>query len=248
MKQLFFYILILSGFAVNAQHANFVKQGRIEFEKKQNMHAMMDAMWSGEDNSWKELQKKETPKFRTDYFDLYFSGNTTFYKPGKENPDNMKGRESPADQNIVYTNLQQQQSTAQKKVFEQMYLVSDSVRNIRWKITDETRNIAGFDCRRANAIIMDSIYVVAFYTDMIVTPGGPESFTGLPGMILGIALPHEHVTWFATKVLVDDVKPDTLKAPAKGKKVNNTELKDNVGKVMKSWGNFGSVFMKHILL
>ncbi len=47
---------------------------------------------------------------------------------------------------------------------------------------------------------MDSIYVVAFYTDEILTTGGPESFTGLPGMILGIAIPHEHVSWFATKV------------------------------------------------
>jgi GLPGLI family protein len=48
--------------------------------------------------------------------------------------------------------------------------------------------IAGFNCRRANAMIMDSIYVVAFYTDEILTTGGPESFSGLPGMILGVAL------------------------------------------------------------
>ena len=89
---------------------------------------------------------------------------------------------------------------SQKTVFEQTFLVEDTLRRIKWKITDETRPIAGFNCRRANALIMDSICVVAFYTDEILTTGGPESFSGLPGMILGIALPHEHITWFATKV------------------------------------------------
>jgi GLPGLI family protein len=31
---------------------------------------------------------------------------------------------------------------------------------------------------------MDSVFIVAFYTDQIVTSGGPESFNELPGMIL----------------------------------------------------------------
>ncbi len=57
--------------------------------------------------------------------------------------------------------------------------MQDSTRKITWKITDEMREIAGFSCRRANAIMLDSIYVVAFYTDQIPVSGGPESFSGL---------------------------------------------------------------------
>ena len=93
-----------------------------------------------------------------------------------------------------------QTSITQKNVYDDLYLVKDSLRKIDWKITDETREIAGYECRRANAIVLDSVYVVAYYTIQIPFSGGPESFTGLPGTILGLALPHENMTWFATKV------------------------------------------------
>jgi GLPGLI family protein len=78
--------------------------------------------------------------------------------------------------------------------------------------------------------------VVAFYTDDIVTTGGPESFNGLPGMILGVSLPHQHVTWFATKVSATPVTASQLKVPAKGKKVTITSLKEQLKERMKDWG------------
>ena len=83
---------------------------------------------------------------------------------------------------------------------------------------------------------MDSIYVVAFYTDEIVTSGGPESFCGLPGMILGVALPHQHVTWFATKLIDDPLKPADFKIPTKGKVATNTSLKETLKESLKDWG------------
>lgn len=249
MRKIILYIvLLLPCLGVQAQHTIFLDKGRIEFEKKQNIHAMLDEMWGdGEGQSWKELEKKLQPKFKTSYFDLLFSGNITYYKPGREVVENNQVREWPAEKNIVYTDLAAQHRIVQKQVFDKLFLQDDSTRSIRWKITDETRKIAGFDCRRANAIIMDSIYVVAFYTDAIVTSGGPESFSGLPGMILGLALPHEHVTWFATKVLVDELKPESLKPPVKGKKMTMAELKENMSKALKDWGDWGKVYMKNVL-
>jgi GLPGLI family protein len=38
------------------------------------------------------------------------------------------------------------------------------MRNYQWRITDETRTIAGFECKKAVTKICDSVYVVAFYT------------------------------------------------------------------------------------
>ena len=140
------------------------------------------------------------------------------------------------------------QAISQKKVFEKLFLVEDSVRKIKWKITDETRNIAGFECRRANALIMDSIYVVAFYTDEIVTSGGPESFCGLPGMILGVALPHQHVTWFATKLIADPLKPADFKIPTKGKVATNTSLKETLKESLKDWGKYADKYVQQIML
>jgi len=108
--------------------------------------------------------------------------------------------------------------------------------------------IAGFECRRANALIMDSIYVVAFYTDEISTTGGPESFSGLPGMILGLAIPHEHVTWFATKLYLTPVKETDFKIPVKGTKTTNTALKENLRSNLKDWGKYGEQYIKAALM
>ena len=113
-------------------------------------------------------------------------------------------------------------------------LVKDSIRKITWKITDEYRDVAGFSCRRANAIILDSIYVVAFYTNEIHISGGPESFRGLPGMILQVALPHENVTWKATKVMPQSGSSAKIIAPQKGSVINNKQLNDKIKSSMNS--------------
>jgi GLPGLI family protein len=129
-------------------------------------------------------------------------------------------------------------SSSQKTVFDDVFNIQDSVRKIDWKITPDTRTIAGFECRKATAIIMDSVFVVAFYTEQIVAPGGPESFAGLPGMILGLALPRLSTTWFATKLEMVDVKETTLVPPKKGKKTNISNLKVQLNSAMKNWGKW----------
>jgi GLPGLI family protein len=172
------------------------------------------------------------------------------YRPGKESADKPTQffLQPPAQDNVIYSDLANEKSASQKKAFEDVFLVQDTLRRIKWKITDETRPIAGFTCRRANALIMDSIYVVAFYTDEILTSGGPESFSGLPGMILGVALPHEHVTWFATKVEAASVSDTQLTAPVKGKKVNNAALLQTIKSSLKDWGKEGQQFMRALML
>jgi GLPGLI family protein len=243
---IFLFCLSMAMTVVKAQNTIFLAEGKIEFERRLNQYALMD-----EGDSWSDLQKKTMPKFKITYFDLVFSKNRTIYQPGRENPDNNKmmwGGEGVAQENVVYSELDSARSISQKKVFETVFLIQDSTRRIQWKITDETRVIAGFQCRRANALIMDSIYVVAFYTDDIITPGGPESFTGLPGMILGVSLPHQHVTWFATKVSAKPVTPAELKIPTRGKKVTNTSLRESLTDVMKDWGKYKQRNLEAVVL
>lgn len=237
-------ILVTAGITLKAQNAIFLHQGRIEFERKVNLYSRIDDYWWLTPDT-KDNIKKNMPQFRTTYFDLQFNGSKTLYKPGRE-AEPTKGfyGGDPADNNVVLSNLGTGQTTAEKHVFEQTFLVQDSTRKVEWKITNETRNIAGFDCRRANAIILDSIYVVAFYTDAITTTGGPESFNGLPGMILGLALPHEHVTWFATKVFTEAIPENALIPPTKGKKVTTKELVATLQKSLSDWGNEGRTYMK----
>ena len=50
-----------------------------------------------------------------------------------------------------------------KYFFDKKYLVKDSLLKVKWKLTGEKRNIAGLECKRANAIILDSLYIVVFF-------------------------------------------------------------------------------------
>ena len=65
---------------------------------------------------------------------------------------------------------------------------------------------------------------------------GPESFSGLPGMILGLAVPRLHTTWFATKVELVEPTPVQLAPSQKGKKASWMELSNDLNKAMKDWG------------
>jgi GLPGLI family protein len=73
----------------------------------------------------------------------------------------------------------------QKNVWGSNFNVEDSLPHLEWRLTNENRVIAGFNCRKAVAKMFDSVYVFAFYTDEILIPGGPCTIHVLPGMILG---------------------------------------------------------------
>ena len=129
---------------------------------------------------------------------------------------------------------------SQKPVFEETFLMEDSLLKIKWKLTGDIRTIAGFDCRKAVGILNDSIAVFAFYTDELMVQGGPEGIHGLPGMILGVGIPRLHTTWFATRVEVNGVNLALISPAKKGKKVNRAAMIQSLERVLKQWGTYGS--------
>lgn len=233
---------------LSAQHARFPTEGIIEFERSTNMYALIQKSMEKNTNEFMqqayEEMKKKMPQFSISKSQLYFSKEKTLFKPIENNdaPDSFFGGGISTTQiNTIFIDLSIQQQITQKKLFEQTFLIKDSTRVTNWKITSETREIAGYACRRANALIMDSIYVVAFYTDEIPVSGGPESFNGLPGMILGIALPHQNVTWFAKSVIDKSIAPVT--PPTKGKPMDTKGFIDTLSKLF----NTGEKGIKQII-
>ena len=113
--------------------------------------------------------------------------------------------------------------------------IVDTVPKLKWKITNENRIIAGFNCRKAVAIIFDSVYVFAFYTDEIVISGGPCSINGLPGMILGVTIPRLYTSWIATKVMVNGVDEKQIKPVSAKKSYDLNFLKTTIIDREKDW-------------
>jgi len=227
-------------------------KGKIHFERKQNVHKQLDerAKGSNGNNEWIEMAKKQNPKYKTDQFELFFTDQSSVYKPAPEGitESKMMMMNMPADRNIVYNDYANNKCIAEKKIFEKTYLVSDTFKNYNWKIKEEFRTIAGFSCRRAETIIMDSIYVIAFYSDAILAEGGPEGFSGLPGMILGVVIPRLNLTYFATKV--DNYLPTEkeLVIPSKGDKKDYAQLNKKIKESVSQWGEFMNVILWYVNL
>jgi GLPGLI family protein len=243
-------MLLISG--TFAQSTKFITSGSIEFEKTANMYVIINRMFDKSNGVYSydpvEQYKKTQPQFRTLKSMLLFNNNKTLFTPlTAEAAPFVTVIETPmADQiNTVYTDLAANTGITQKTFYETTFLVKDSLRKINWKITDETREIAGYTCRRANALVLDSVYVVAFYTDKIHVSGGPESFTGLPGMILELALPHENVIWRATRVTDGGIVPADISPPKKGKPVTNKELFETL---RSTWKNRDDVYHISLLM
>ena len=238
------YLLVSFLFSIVSLQAQqvFLERGKIEFERTTNVIKRLEDDMDEESSSFYDALKKQLPATKSSYFNLYFDRDKTLYEPGREVEAVKKVPEwltGPAEDNIVFTDLASQSFSSLKTVFENSYNIQDSLRKAEWKITSDTRMIAGFECRKATTILMDSVFVFAFYTEQIITRGGPESFAGLPGMILGIAIPRMHTTWFATKVVTSDPKINSIVPPKKGKKINISSLKTTLYNSMKQWGKYG---------
>jgi len=229
----------------------FISKGKIEFERVFSLHKSFEMLAQDDPDlkSFSDYIKQNAPATIKTYFDLTFDSDKTLYKPGRETESKTDEWYLPPTQdNTVYTDLGKHQASSIKNVYESSFLIQDSTRKIDWRITMDTRTIAGFECQKAIGKIMDSIYVIAFFTDEILTEGGPESFNGLPGMILGIAIPRINTTWFATKLELTPVKPEDIAEPKKGKKVNNKELLMQLKNVMKNWGKYGQRNIWNIMI
>ncbi len=239
--------LLLTG-GLRAQDNKTITSGTIEFEKRINMHAaakneLTDANTGYAESEKRSLEayKKANPQFGVLRSTLIFNNNKSLFTPIKpEVPlNNFYGNPIGTQFNTIYTDMSTKSLTAEKIIYSEQFLLKDSLRKITWRLTDETQDVLGYTCRRANGIMLDSIYIVAYYTDKIWMSSGPESFSGLPGMILKVALPHLNVVWTATKITIDPVSETKIVAPKKGDVVNSKQLADKLKVASKNWGNWG---------
>ncbi|MSQ78254.1 MAG: GLPGLI family protein [Flavobacteriaceae bacterium] len=241
MNKILISICFLASLSLQAQQ--FVGGGIIEFEFKVSMHKLMKE----QSPEWYEKMKDKTPKFDIHYNNLLFNDSQSLFTEGRE-PD-VKTRSfwyGTSNENYIYNDFNKHTYTASKQVYEETFLLNDSTRKIVWKLTNDTRNIAGYECKKAVGWMFDTVYIVAFYTDKIICPGGPESITGLPGMILGAAIPRIYSTWFATKVDLTPVKEGSIRIPTKGKKISFKELQIKLTETFKDWGK-GSMVLRSLI-
>ncbi len=228
----------------NWAFAQFKTVGSIEFTRSVNMRMSMQLESDDEfknSSYFKEMVKK-TPTNFPSYFKMSFNPQQTayFFEKDGDAKTGMFWNSKVASENTVIQNLKDKKLTAQKEIYEKDYVIADSLPVYQWKIHDELREIAGYQCRKATTTIHDSVVVVAYYTEQIMVSSGPESFGGLPGMILGLAIPRLYTTWFATSVGDHEIPENQIKKIKKGKTITFAGMLKEIEPSLKDWGRWGA--------
>ena len=229
--------IMISGITT-ASAQQFINSGSIEFEVRTNNHRAM-----GDDGMWVQMFKDKLPQFSNTYYEYTFNDNKSVYKfdrfDEKTKLPRGFGMSNPED-DVWYNDYATGDFTNYRYILGDNYLLSGQLMKIEWKLSpNETREIAGFNCRKATGIIFDSVYIFAFYTDEITVSGGPMGINGLPGMILGLTIPRMFTSYIATKLQVAGVDVRKITAPQKGTKKDLAELRKDALRVTKDWGKYG---------
>jgi GLPGLI family protein len=234
MKSLFFFIAGLF-FITQLQAQQFINKAVIEYEVNTNLKKTMS------NDSWDEMMKENLSDLKISYFTYAFADNKSIYKFNRWSPKTRipKHEKDADEENMWYFDFTSGKMNMQKQIVGTNFVITDSIPKIEWKITNEHREIAGYNCRKAVGKIMDEVYVFAFYTDDITISGGPCSINGLPGMILGLTIPRLYTSFIATKVDLQISNPSEIKPVTAKKAYDLVELKSLLEEKTKDWFSYG---------
>jgi GLPGLI family protein len=155
MKKITISLLVglLAFVTANAQ----MKEGKIVYERKINM--------------WKMITDPEMrtriPEFRTSEFELLFNDQASLFRnvPEDEAPDPFANSGGGGGERggmrfafrmpetTTYTNIATQMQYESRPMFEKVFLVVDSLKPLKWKISEETKTIAKHVCKKATTMI-----------------------------------------------------------------------------------------------
>jgi GLPGLI family protein len=224
--------LFIAGMA-NSQ----TKQGKVTYERTSQMQLRLDD-GNGEG-------ERVLPQSRTDKFELTFNNNQSLWKQAEQEAEDNDEINSGGMQirmvmagsdDVLFCDFDARKSVELRVMFEKKFIVDDSIRPLKWKMSDETKTILNHLCRKATAVnytkrmmmnmdngkmekkeIDDTSNIVAWFTTDIPVSGGPAEYQGqLPGLILAMDISNGRQVFQAIEIS-DKAELASIKEP-QGKK------------------------------
>ena len=154
---------------------------------------------------------------------------------------------SDGGSDVLFKDIKNQSITNQKETFGKQFIIKDRLKPIEWELHSDTKNIGNYTCYKATytkeieesmmtfsssgeeqreeepttAPVMKTITVTAWYTPQIPVCNGPESYQGLPGLILEVN--DGDLTILCSKITINPKKAIEISEPKKGKQVTQEE-------------------------
>jgi len=207
-----------------------------------------------------EEMERMIPKTRTDKFELSFGNNQSLWKQAeKENDDNDNFSSggmhiqmiAAGSDDVLYINFDSRKQVELRVMFDKKFIVEDSIRPLKWKMSEETKTILNHLCRKATAVnyskrtimtadngkmerkeIDDTSTITAWFTTDIPVSAGPAEYQGqLPGLILALDINNGRQIFKALDI-AEKADIASIKEPQGKKRYTPDEFKKERDKMM----------------
>jgi len=231
MKYLLLLCAVTAAGKIYSQQSPPIHQGMIRYERKIDVHRHLP-----------DPQMRATvPQFQTASYDLSFGDSVSVYKatPKDEAPDPFEPSGGnriimrfggPGDDGVLYENHASGRMLEESTLDDKKYLVSDTLKTLAWRLSEETGSVLGHPCKKATATNMRGEKLTAWYSDDIPVAVGPEKYGGLPGAIPRLDADSGHIVFTATQIN-PAVKEKDLRAPG-GKPITRADYEKLLDKVL----------------
>ena len=144
----------------------------------------------------------------------------------------------------VFKNLKTGQTTVTTRVTATLdvYTYNETISDFNWVISNETKEILSYSCRKATTVFRGREYEAWFTTDIPLN-NGPWKFGGLPGLILRVSDTNNYFIFECQSIEMPKekeaiVKYDWKYVPSTRKDVNNLikNMHQNLKQVLTSLG------------
>jgi GLPGLI family protein len=153
---------------------------------------------------------------------------------------------------VLYSNFDTRKRTEKRELMDKTFIIDDSLRSLKWKMTGETKTILGKPCMKATATnistrmmmsmdngkverkeIQDTSNIIAWFTSSIPVSAGPGEYQGqLPGLILEMDISNGRQTYVATSI-AEKADLAVIKEPTGKKHYTAEEFRKEREKMMK---------------
>jgi GLPGLI family protein len=142
---------------------------------------------------------------------------------------------------IYYKNIQEKRFSNQTEIMGKRFLVKDKLPEHPWKLSSETKNIGNYTCYKATyskevenkkitfkdgisveEIKKETIVTTAWYTTQIPVSNGPDTYQGLPGLIIEVN--DGKKIFVCTEIILNSSEKTTIMEPTKGKVVSQNNF------------------------
>jgi GLPGLI family protein len=146
-------IPVLLMFGIQAAFAQVVKEGKVTYERKINMHKRMPPE--------AEQFKAMVPEFQISKMELMFNGTQSSFKnlpdPEDEMPTGtdaggtrrMNFRFGGGVNDETFRDYDKEQIIESRELGPKTYIIEDTLRRLKWKLEEDTMTIGGYLCQKA---------------------------------------------------------------------------------------------------